>query len=95
MTLRKCQSAVGALSGAELAITLYAFAKRELIDRIAGGSRVRTLRAPINLPLLRSLFGVVRPLAECQWFGVEPIAAGVFGVPAGCIAASAAAPSSR
>ncbi len=42
------------LSGAELAITLYAFAKRELIDRIAGGSRVRTLRAPINLPLLRS-----------------------------------------
>lgn len=42
------------LTGAELAITLYAFAKRELIDRIAGGSRVRALRAPINLPLLRS-----------------------------------------
>ena len=39
-----------------------------------------------NLPLLRSLFGVVRPLAECQWFGVEPIAAGVFGVPAGLLA---------
>jgi cation/acetate symporter len=38
-----------------------------------------------NLPLLRSLFGVVRPLAECQWFGVEPIAAGVFGVPAGLL----------
>jgi hypothetical protein len=42
------------LTGAELAITLYAFAKRELIDRIAGGTRVRALRAPINLPLLRS-----------------------------------------
>ena len=36
-----------------------------------------------NLPLLRQVFGVNRPLAECSWFGVEPIAAGVFGVPAG------------
>lgn len=42
------------LTGAELAITLYAFAKRELLERIAGGPRVRALRAPINLPLLRS-----------------------------------------
>jgi len=24
-------------------------------------------------------------LADCQWFGVEPIAAGVFGVPAGLL----------
>ena len=39
-----------------------------------------------NLPLLRGFFGVVRPLADCQWFGVEPIAAGVFGVPAGLVA---------
>ncbi len=38
-----------------------------------------------NLPLLRGLFGVTRPLAECQWFGIEPIAAGVFGVPAGLL----------
>ncbi len=36
-----------------------------------------------NLPLLRQIFGVSRPLADCSWFGVEPIAAGVFGVPAG------------
>ncbi|MDP2004666.1 MAG: VC_2705 family sodium/solute symporter [Rubrivivax sp.] len=36
-----------------------------------------------NLPLLRRLFGVTRPLADCQWFGVEPIAAAVFAVPAG------------
>jgi cation/acetate symporter len=39
-----------------------------------------------NLPLLRSFFRVTRPLAECQWFGIEPIAAGVFGVPAGLLA---------
>jgi len=39
-----------------------------------------------NLSLLRSLFGVTRPLADCQWFGIDPIAAGVFGVPAGLLA---------
>ena len=38
-----------------------------------------------NLPLLRQLFGVSRPLADCSWWGVEPIAAGVFGVPAGLV----------
>ncbi len=42
------------LTGAELAITLYAFAKRELLERLSDGSRVRALRAPINLPQLRS-----------------------------------------
>jgi cation/acetate symporter len=42
-----------------------------------------------NLPLLRSLFRVTRPLADCQWFGIEPIAAGVFGVPAGLLAMAA------
>ena len=39
-----------------------------------------------NLPLLRNVFGVSRPLADCQWFGIDPIAAGVFGVPAGLVA---------
>ncbi len=33
-------------------------------------------------PWLRGLFGVMRPLADCTWFGITPIAAGVFGVPA-------------
>ncbi len=33
-------------------------------------------------PWLRGLLGVTRPLAECTWFGIAPIAAGVFGVPA-------------
>ncbi len=36
-----------------------------------------------NLPLLRRLLGVMRPLADCQWLGVDAIAAGVFGVPIG------------
>jgi len=38
-----------------------------------------------NLPLLRSWLGITRPLAETQWWGVEPIAAGVFGVPVGFV----------
>ena len=43
-----------------------------------------------NLPLLRGLFGVTRPLADCQWLGIDPIAAGVFGVPAGLLAMAVA-----
>ena len=37
-------------------------------------------------PWLRSLFGVVTPLADSTWFGIAPVAAGVFGVPAGTLA---------
>ncbi len=37
-------------------------------------------------PWLRSVFGVVAPLADCTWFGIAPIAAGVFGVPAAVLA---------
>ena len=38
-----------------------------------------------NLPLLRQVFGVSWSLVDCMWFGIEPIAAGVFGVPAGLL----------
>ena len=34
-------------------------------------------------PWLRELFGVTAPLASARWWGIEPISAGVFGVPAG------------
>jgi cation/acetate symporter len=39
-----------------------------------------------NVPLLRGWFGVTRPLADCQWWGIDPIASGVFGVPAAVLA---------
>jgi cation/acetate symporter len=32
---------------------------------------------------LRSLFGVTSPIADNMWFGINPISAGVFGVPLG------------
>ena len=38
-----------------------------------------------NHELLRRLFGVTRPLQDCAWWGIEPIAAGVFGAPAGAL----------
>ncbi|MDP1901218.1 MAG: VC_2705 family sodium/solute symporter [Rubrivivax sp.] len=37
----------------------------------------------LNLPLVRSVLGVPWPLSQTQWFGVDAIAAGVFGVPVG------------
>ena len=39
----------------------------------------------VTVPLLRQFFGITRPLAESQWFGVEPVGAGIFGVPAGAL----------
>ncbi len=39
-----------------------------------------------NLPVMRSLLGITRPLVETQWFGIDAIAAGVFGVPVGLAA---------
>jgi cation/acetate symporter len=36
-----------------------------------------------NLPLLRSAFGIERPLADCRWWDIDPMSAGVFGVPVG------------
>jgi cation/acetate symporter len=38
-----------------------------------------------NVPLLRSLLGVTWPVAGCQWWGVDAVAAGVFGVPLGAV----------
>jgi cation/acetate symporter len=35
---------------------------------------------------LRDWFGITRPLADCRWWGIEPMAAAIFAVPAGMIA---------
>jgi cation/acetate symporter len=34
-------------------------------------------------PWLRSVFGVTSPVADNMWWGIQPISAGVFGVPVG------------
>jgi cation/acetate symporter len=34
-------------------------------------------------PWLRGLFGITRPISDAMWFDIQPISAGVFGVPLG------------
>ncbi len=34
-------------------------------------------------PWLRSVFGVTSPIADHTWFGINPISAGIFGIPLG------------
>ena len=36
-------------------------------------------------PWLRDVFGITKPIAEYMWFKMQPISAGVFGMPAGFI----------
>lgn len=38
-----------------------------------------------NHELLRRMVGITRPLADCAWWGIDPVAAGVFGAPAGAL----------
>ena len=39
----------------------------------------------MNLNWTRDLLGIVRPLSDCRWFGLDPVSAGVFGVPTGIV----------
>jgi cation/acetate symporter len=38
-----------------------------------------------NHPALRGLWGITLPLEQARWWGIDPIAAGVFGVPVGAL----------
>lgn len=38
-----------------------------------------------NHELLRRAFGITRSLQDCAWWGIDPMAAGVFGAPAGAL----------
>jgi cation/acetate symporter len=53
---------------------------------MAAGLSVTAYYMVTTQPWLRGLFGVAAPLADCTWFGIAPIAAGVFGVPAAVLA---------
>jgi len=39
----------------------------------------------VTYPFLRDMFGVTKPIAEYMWFGMNPISAGVFGLPIGML----------
>ncbi len=53
---------------------------------MATGLLVTAFYMVTTQPWLRGLFGVTTPLADCTWWGIAPIAAGVFGVPAALLA---------
>jgi cation/acetate symporter len=36
-------------------------------------------------PFFRDVFGITAPVASYQWFGINAISAGVFGVPVGLV----------
>jgi cation/acetate symporter len=38
-----------------------------------------------NLAGPRAFFGLGEAAADLRWFGIDPVAAGVFGVPVGCM----------
>jgi len=50
---------------------------------MAAGLGVTCYYMVTTQPWLRSVFDIVAPVADFTWFGIAPIAAGVFGVPAG------------
>ena len=54
---------------------------------MVAGFAVTSYYMATTQPWLRELFGITRPLEDCLWFGIAPIAAGVFGVPAALAAA--------
>jgi cation/acetate symporter len=50
---------------------------------MAAGLGITFYYMALTQPWLRSLFGVTSPIADNMWFGINPISAGVFGVPLG------------
>jgi cation/acetate symporter len=56
------------------------------VSGMAVGLAVTGYYMATTQPWLRGVFGVSAPLADCTWFGIAPIAAGVFGMPAAFVA---------
>jgi cation/acetate symporter len=50
---------------------------------MASGLGITFYYMAMTQPWLRSVFGVTSPIADNLWFGINPISAGVFGVPLG------------
>ncbi|TSE25833.1 Cation/acetate symporter ActP [Tepidimonas sediminis] len=69
------------------ALTLGIFWKRAtkwgaILGMIAGFG-VTFYYMATTQPWLRSVFGVTSPVADNMWWGIQPISAGIFGVPVG------------
>jgi cation/acetate symporter len=71
------------------ALVLGVFWKRAnkwgAITGMVAGLGVCMYYMSVTYPFLRDLFGVTAPIASYQWFGMNAISAGVFGVPVGLL----------
>jgi cation/acetate symporter len=71
------------------ALTLGIFWKRAnkwgAVVGMIGGLAVTFYYMATTQPWLRGLFGVTGPVADYTWWGIQPISAGLFGVPLGFI----------
>jgi cation/acetate symporter len=71
------------------ALVLGVFWKRAnkwgAITGMAAGLGVCMYYMFVTYPFFRDVFGVTAPIASYQWFGINAISAGVFGVPTGLI----------
>jgi cation/acetate symporter len=71
------------------ALTLGIFWKRAnkwgAIVGMIGGLGLTFYYMVTTHPWMRGLFGVTSPIAENTWWGIQPISAGLFGVPVGFI----------
>ncbi len=69
------------------ALTLGIFWKRAnkwgAVVGMIGGLAVTFYYMATTQPWLRGLFGVTGPVADYTWWGIQPISAGLFGVPLG------------
>jgi cation/acetate symporter len=78
-----------AASGFFPALVLGVFWKRAnkwgAITGMVAGLGVCMYYMSVTYPFLRDLIGVTAPIASYQWFGMNPISAGVFGVPVGLV----------
>jgi cation/acetate symporter len=50
---------------------------------MAGGVGITFYYMAMTQPWLRSVFGVTSPIADNIWWGIQPISAGLWGVPLG------------
>jgi cation/acetate symporter len=51
------------------------------LTAMVGGVSVTWYYMSMTQPWLRSIFGVTSPIADNIWFGIQPISAGIFGLP--------------
>jgi Na+(H+)/acetate symporter ActP len=72
-----------AAAGFSWAMTEWVTRKKASLLGMASGLGITFYYMATTQVWLRGVFGVTSPIADNMWFGINPISAGVFGVPLG------------